>query len=204
LDRLSNGRLIVGVGAGHVPEEYELLTGAFAERGRHTDEAVSALALAFTSEFQTLTGPRFPARGLGVAPRPVRQPRPPIWIGGSSAAAIRRTAAFGDGWLPQGTRRRDLPEQIARLRQLRDELRAGAPIDIGTIVEPIHLTRGTSDWKLPGYVLQGGAEEIASSLRELVAMGVNHLQVRFMARSVEEFCQQTAAFGAEVGPLLAG
>ena len=51
LDRLSNGRLIVGVGAGHVPEEYELLTGAFAERGRHTDEAVSALALAFTSEF---------------------------------------------------------------------------------------------------------------------------------------------------------
>ncbi len=204
LDRLSNGRLIVGVGAGHVPEEYELLTGAFAERGRHTDEAVAALALAFTSEFPTLPGPRFPAQGLGVAPRPVRQPRPPIWIGGSSPAAIRRTAAFGDGWLPQGTRRRDLPEQIARLRQLRDELRAGAPIDIGTIVEPIHLTHGTSDWKLPGYVLQGGAEEIASSLRELVAMGVNHLQVRFMARSVEEFCQQTAAFGAEVGPLLAG
>ena len=91
---------------------------------------------------------------------------------------------------------------VARLRQLRDELRGGAPIDIGTIVEPIHLTSGPSAWDLPGYVLQGGAEEIASSLRELVAMGVNHLQVRFMARSVEEFCQQTAAFGAEVGPLL--
>ena len=43
---------------------------------------------------------------------------------------------------------------------------------------------------------------MAASLRELVAMGVNHLQVRFMARSAEEFCEQTARFGAEVGPLL--
>ena len=80
----------------------------------------------------------------------------------------------------------------------------GAPIDIGTIVEPIYLADGSSDWKLPGYVLQGGAEEIASSLRELVDMGVNHLQVRFMARSVTEYCDQTAAFGSDVGPLLNG
>jgi probable F420-dependent oxidoreductase len=202
LDLLSGGRLIVGVGAGHVPEEYELLTGQFAERGRHTDEAVSALALAFTSEFPDLPGPRFPAQGMGVAPRPVRKPRPPIWIGGSSPAAIRRTAGYGDGWLPQGTPRPDLPAQIARLRALRDELRGGAPIDIGTIVEPIHLAGPGSRRDLPSWVLQGGPEEIASSLREFVAMGVNHLQVRFMARSVDEFCQQTAQFGAEVGPLL--
>jgi probable F420-dependent oxidoreductase len=202
LDLLSGGRLIVGVGAGHVPEEYELLTGDFDQRGRHTDEAVSALARAFTAEFPELPGPRFPASGLGLAPRPVRQPRPPIWIGGSSPAAIRRTAAFGDGWLPQGTRRRDLPGQIARLRELRAELRGGAPIDIGTIVEPMHLTLDPSGPQMPSYVLAGGPEEIASSLRELVDMGVNHLQVRFMARSVEEFCQQTAAFGELVGPLL--
>jgi probable F420-dependent oxidoreductase len=202
LDLLSGGRLIVGVGAGHVPEEYDLFTGDFAERGRHTDEAVSALARVFTDEFPDLPGPRFAASGMGVAPRPARSPRPPIWIGGSSSAAIRRTAAFGDGWLPQGTRRRDLPGQIAQLRALRAELRGGAPLDIGTIVEPIFLRGVGSSWDLPGYVLQGGAEEIASSLRELVGMGVNHLQVRFMARSVEEFCDQTAAFGEQVGPLL--
>ena len=132
----------------------------------------------------------------------MRQPRPPIWIGGSSPAAIRRTAAFGDGWLPQGTRRRDLPGQIAQLRALRQELRGGAPLDIGTIVEPIHLTLDPTAPAWPAYVLQGGADEIAGSLRELVAMGVNHLQVRFVARSVEEFCTQTAAFGELVGPLL--
>ena len=201
LDHLSGGRLIVGVGAGHVPEEYELLTGDFEGRGRHTDEAVSALARCFTAEFPDLPGPRFPARDMGLGPRPVRQPRPPIWIGGSSPAAIRRTAAFGDGWLPQGTRRRDLPGQIARLRELRAELRGGAPLDIGTIVEPIHLGAG-SGWDLPNWVLTGDAEQVAESLRELVGMGVNHLQVRFMARSSEEFCEQTARFGVEVGPLL--
>jgi alkanesulfonate monooxygenase SsuD/methylene tetrahydromethanopterin reductase-like flavin-dependent oxidoreductase (luciferase family) len=202
LDALSGGRLIVGVGAGHVPEEYELFTGGFAERGRHTDEAVAALARCFTAEFPELPGPRFPARDMGLAPRPVRQPRPPIWIGGSSPAAIRRTAAYGDGWLPQGTRRKDLPGQIARLRELREELRSGAPIDIGTIVEPIYLTSGGSERDVPGWVLSGPAEQVAESLLELVAMGVNHLQVRFMARSAEDFCEQTTRFGAEVGPLL--
>ncbi len=207
LDRLSNGRLVVGVGAGHVQEEYDLLTGDFADRGRHTDEAVAALALAFTEEFPTLPGPRWPASGMGVSPRPVQQPRPPIWIGGSSTPAIRRTAALGDGWLPQGTPHSELAGQIAELRRLREELRGGAPLDIGTIAEPIYLngpgTGGDAGRELPGWALTGGAEEVASSLRELVAMGVNHLQVRFVVRSLEECCDQVRAFGELVGPLLA-
>jgi alkanesulfonate monooxygenase SsuD/methylene tetrahydromethanopterin reductase-like flavin-dependent oxidoreductase (luciferase family) len=202
IDLLSGGRVIVGVGAGHVTEEYETLAGDFAGRGRHTDEAVSALARCFTEEFPVLPGPRWPARDLGLGPRPVQVPRPPIWIGGSTPAAIRRTAAFGDGWLPQGSRRRDLPGQIRLLRQLRDELRGGAPIDIGTIVEPLYLTSGGRGAELPDYVLHGTAEQVVDSLHELVNMGVNHLQVRFMTRSAEEWCDQTARFGAEVEPLL--
>jgi probable F420-dependent oxidoreductase len=211
LDALSGGRLIVGVGAGHVAEEYELLTGEFEERGRHTDEAVTALALAFTEEFPTLPGPRWPAAGMGVAPRPARSPRPPIWIGGSSAPAIRRAAALGDGWLPQGTRRADLPGQIAELRRHREATRGGAPIDIGTIAEPIHLSGPGTDatppeagWVASSRVLTDGPEAVAASLRELAAMGVNHLQVRFMARSVTEACGQVAAFGELVGPMLNG
>jgi probable F420-dependent oxidoreductase len=206
IDKLSGGRLVVGVGAGHVNEEYELLTGDFEHRGRHTDEAVAALALAFTEEFPTLPGPRWTASGMGVAPRPVQQPRPPIWIGGSSGPAIRRTAALGDGWLPQGTPRSELAGQIAQLRRLREELRGGAPLDIGTIVEPIYLngpgTGGDADLKLPGWAVTGGAEQVAASLRELTDMGVNHLQVRFIARSAEECCDQIRAFGELVGPLL--
>ena len=166
------------------------------------------LARAFTAEFPSLPGPRWPAADMGVAPRPVQSPRPPIWIGGSSRPALRRTAALGDGWLPQGTRRRDLPGQIAELRRLREELRGGAPLDIGTIVEPLYLVGdgapGDPGLEQPGWVLAGNAERIAGSLRELAAMGVNHLQVRFMARSVEECCDQVRAFGELVAPLLGG
>lgn len=204
IDRLSAGRLIVGVGAGHVEEEYELLSGPFSDRGRHTDEALSALAIALSHEFPVLPGPRWPAHDLGVAPRPLQVPRPPIWVGGSSPAALRRTAAFGDGWLPQGTRRADLPAQIAQLRQLRSELRPGAALDIGTIAEPLFLTGASSASvppDLPRYALIGSAEQVADSLRQLVAMGVDHLQVRFLARSAQETCDQLAAFGAEVAPL---
>jgi probable F420-dependent oxidoreductase len=208
LDVLSGGRLVVGVGAGHVAEEYELLTGGFEQRGRHTDEAVRSLALAFTEEFPDLPGPRWPASGMGVAPRPVQRPRPPIWVGGSSRPAVRRAAALGDGWLPQGTRRSDLPGQIAELRRLRDELRDGAPIDVGTIAEPVYLdgagAPGDAGWELPRFVLRGEAEGVAASLRELVGMGVDHLQIRVMARSAEECCDQVAAFGELVGPLLGG
>ncbi len=202
IDVLSGGRLIVGVGAGHVPEEYELLSGRFDERGRHTDEAISALCRCFTEEFPDLPGPRWPVRDMGLAPPPTRQPRPPIWIGGSSPAALRRAAALGDGWLPQVISRHDLRAQIARLTELRAELRGGAPIDVSAVADPISLGDDGPRRDLPPWVLTGQAAEVAESLRGLVDMGANHLQVRFIARDAEELCDQVARFGVEVGPLL--
>lgn len=207
LDLLSGGRLIAGIGAGHVNEEFDQLGGkdAFARRGRDTDEAVAALAVSLTDECPTHEGDRWQFSGMHVAPRPVQSPRPPLWIGGSTGPALRRVAAFGDGWLPQGTRRKDLPGQIAELRALREEYRDGAPIDIGTIAEPLYVTESEGEsagWDIPRYVTVGGPESIAASLNELSAMGVNHLQISFRVRSVEEFIEQTQRFGETVAPLL--
>ena len=112
LDALSNGRLIVGVGAGHVAEEFGALGLDFARRGALLDEAMDAVAAALTDEFPGVDGQTWTFAGGGVAPRPVQQPRPPMWVGGSSPAALRRAAERGDGWLPQGTPRKDM--QIGR------------------------------------------------------------------------------------------
>jgi probable F420-dependent oxidoreductase len=207
LDLLSGGRLIVGVGAGHVNEEFDLLSGpeGYAARGRDTDEAVSAVAKLLSEEAPSHQGERWSFEGMHVAPRPAASPRPPIWIGGSTKPALRRTAAYGDGWLPQGTRRKDLPGQIAELRVLREELRGGAPLDIGTIVEPIYVTEAEGQeagWDIPSYVTVGGPQRIAEFCNELVAMGVNQLQISFRVRSAEEFCEQTRRFGEAVAPLL--
>ncbi|MBK5289698.1 MAG: TIGR03619 family F420-dependent LLM class oxidoreductase [Acidimicrobiia bacterium] len=191
LDRLSNGRVILGVGAGHVEGEFDVLGVPFAERGRLTDEAVDGIVESWLSEF---------VGDVGLSPRPVQQPRPPVWIGGSSKPALRRVAARGDGWIPQGTPRKLMPGSIAYLHAQRDELRPGASFDIGMITELVHV--GEPTWDLPKYTLSGAPEPIIESLNEYGTMGVSHLQLRFAARSIDELCDQMARFGAEVGPHL--
>jgi probable F420-dependent oxidoreductase len=193
LDQLSGGRVVVGVGAGHVREEFELLGMPFEARGGLADERIAQLAEYLESEF---------VGDFGARPRPVQRPRPPIWVGGSSRRAIRR-AARADGWLPQGTPRSEMPAQIAYLRAERE--RNGLPLqpyDLGTVCEPIYV--GTPGWDVGRGVITGTPERIADSLREFVAMGVNQLQVWFKARSCDELVDQIEAFAAEVGPLLEG
>jgi probable F420-dependent oxidoreductase len=192
LDWLSGGRVIAGVGAGHAEGEFAALGLDFAARGQALDSAIDALAAALTDEF---------VGDVGAQPRPVQQPRPPIWIGGSSKAALRRAAERGDGWLPQGTPRRDLPGAIAYLREHRARAgRGDEPIEIGANAEPLYL--GDPTWDVGKWTRTGSAAQLADGLREFAAMGVSHVQVRFPARSCDELVDQIGAFGAKVLPLL--
>ncbi|MEU9113851.1 TIGR03619 family F420-dependent LLM class oxidoreductase [Streptomyces sp. NPDC048483] len=203
LDHLSGGRLILGVGAGHVQEEFEALGVEFARRGAVLDESIDALKAALgPEEFPEFKGARYAFSGLGQAPRPVQTPRPPIWVGGSSPAAVRRAAVRGDGWLPQGDRRDQLPGQIAKLLALREAAGVGEPIAIGTIAEPLYV--GEPGWEVGRRTLCGAPERIAESLREYGAMGVDQIQVRFRSRSRSELTDQMAAFGSGVAVHLDG
>ncbi len=200
LDVLSGGRVIIGVGAGHVPEEFDALGADFEGRGRLLDEAIDGLAASLSEEYPILDGPQWPARELSVSPRSVQQPRPPIWVGGSTGPALDRAAERGDGWLPQTVKRSELAEQIPRLLSLREELRPGEPIEIGALLPPVHI--GPADFELPKHAIVGEPEQIAESIGELVALGVSHVQIRFSSRSVNELCDQIESFGSDVGPLL--
>lgn len=193
LDALSGGRVILGVGAGHVEGEFDALGIPFTERGRITDAAVDGILEAWSDEY---------VGDVGLRPRPAQSPRPPIWIGGSSKPALRRVAQRGDGWIPQGTPKKQMPEAIAYIEAEAEKVRPGATFDIGVITEMMYL--GDADWELPKYTRTGSPEAIAEALNEYGAMGVSHLQVRFAARSANELCDQIAAFGSEVGPHLTG
>ncbi|MFD4779242.1 TIGR03619 family F420-dependent LLM class oxidoreductase, partial [Streptomyces sp. NPDC058427] len=84
LDHLSGGRLILGVGAGHVREEFEALGADFDGRGAVLDETVEALKAALgPEEYPEFAGERFSFSGLGQLPRPAQE-RVPVWVGGSS------------------------------------------------------------------------------------------------------------------------
>jgi probable F420-dependent oxidoreductase len=196
LDVLSGGRVICGVGAGHVTEEFEQMGPDFDHRGAATDEAIAGLALGLVHEYPVLEGPCWTASGLGLRPRPIQSPRPPIWAGGSSPAALRRTARFADGWLPQSLG----PDagMLADLRRMREEYRDGAPLDIGGIADFIYVGSPPAGVELPKGTVSGEPEKIAAYLRTFADAGVGQVQVRFPSRSVDELCDQIAAFGAEV------
>jgi probable F420-dependent oxidoreductase len=101
LDHLSGGRLILGIGVGYVPLEYEVLGLPFENRGRRTDEYIDAIRAMWTQPSPSFNGEFVSFTGINAFPRPVQQP-PPILVGGSSAAAFRRVVERGDGWIGGG------------------------------------------------------------------------------------------------------
>jgi probable F420-dependent oxidoreductase len=99
VDRLSNGRFILGVGTGYLKAEYAALGVDFEERLALFDEALEVLPLHWRGEPFDFKGRHFEARGIQAMPRPLRNPIP-IWIGGNSKASRRRVAERAQGWMP--------------------------------------------------------------------------------------------------------
>jgi alkanesulfonate monooxygenase SsuD/methylene tetrahydromethanopterin reductase-like flavin-dependent oxidoreductase (luciferase family) len=189
LDHLSEGRALIGIGAGHVQAEFDLLGVDFHARGKALDSGIPQLAAALESEF---------VEGFGARPLPAQSPRPPIWVAGSSPAAIKRAARLADGWLPQG------PSNAEMVSMLRDEMtRVGRDVPnmmIGHITPFIYV--GTPTFDVGEATISGSAQSIAERILAGTADGVNQLQVRFKARSCDELCDQIRAFATDVAPLV--
>lgn len=200
IDALSGGRAILGVGAGHLQGEFEALGVDFKKRGKLIDEALDAVRLAFLDEYPVHDGAQWQFRDLGVAPRPVQQPRPPIWIGGSTTAALKRAAERGDGWLPQGIPEMGMEKAIDFVRQHRRKTHGDAPIEIGMNSPWLYV--GEASFDLGPNTLSGSPDAIAENLRQRSKLGVSHMGVRFKARSCDEFIEQVERFGLQVGPQL--
>lgn len=198
LDVIAGGRALMGVGAGHVEGEFVALDVPFTSRGPLLDEAIDALRACFAAEVPTHDGPTWSFSGLAQRPRPVQDGGPPIWVGGSSAPAVRRAATRGDGWLPQGPFG---PDEVARLRTaLVDAGREGEPFDVGALAGPVYV--GDPTWDV-GRCITGPPEKIAHILGKMAGLGALQVQVRPRSRSVGELVEQIERIGAEVLPLLA-
>src|SRR5580693_3127824 len=126
IDVLSEGRLVIGIGAGWLKAEFDaVVTTPFAERGAVTDEYLEAFRALWTEEHARFDGRYTRFSDLVFLPRPVQQPHPPIWVGGESGPSLRRAARFGDAWYPIGSNNAHLLDTlpryqagVARLRQL--------------------------------------------------------------------------------------
>jgi probable F420-dependent oxidoreductase len=189
LDLISAGRAIIGVGAGHVEQEFAALGVDFASRGSALDTGLVVLDEVLRTGVLD---------GMQLQPRSVTQPRPPIWVGGSAPAAVRRAARLADGWLPQGTPLEKMPALVELYRAERGDDSG----DVGAISEWLYV--GDPAWDVDRPCVSGSPDQIAAALRAWAKVGVNHLQVRFASRSADELVDQVSAFGTRVGPLLSG
>jgi probable F420-dependent oxidoreductase len=199
LDALSGGRAILGVGAGHVEGEFAALGVDHSRRGALLDESIDAVRAAFDGEYTSHAGTTWSYDEMGLSPRPVQQ-RLPIWVGGSSPAALQRAAERGDGWLPEGPPEGGMSAGIARLRELRARVgKADEPFTVGALSGPLYV--GEPRWDI-GRAVHGSPEQIAGFLRVLAGLGVDQIQVTFRSRDVHELYDQLRVFGAEVVPLV--
>jgi probable F420-dependent oxidoreductase len=99
LDVLSGGRMIFGVGVGgDHPGEYAAMRVPLAERGARANESLEIIRGLWANERFSYAGRYYTVQDVGIAPRPL-QPSLPIWVGGTSDAALRRAARHGDGWI---------------------------------------------------------------------------------------------------------
>ena len=146
-DQLSGGRVTVGCGAGWMREEFEALNIAdFDARGRVTDEYIGVMMALWQQDRASFHGEFIDFSDVSAEPKPVQRPHPPIWIGGESMPAIRRTVKLGDAWYPFGTNPKFRMDTIDSFVARRDKLfaeaeRAGRdPASIGVGV-PLRLPR---------------------------------------------------------------
>jgi probable F420-dependent oxidoreductase len=125
IDVLSKGRVTVGVGVGWLAEEFAAMGAPpFNRRGAASNEYLEIFKKLWTQEVAEHDGEFYRFEALRCDPKPVQKPHPPIWIGGHSRAALKRTAKYGDGWHPVGANAAvpltpaELAPMLSELKQL--------------------------------------------------------------------------------------
>jgi probable F420-dependent oxidoreductase len=211
VDVLSGGRLIVGVGVGWWPEEFEALAAPpFAERGAVTDEYLRLMKTLWTESSPRFEGKYYRIRDVTTLPQPVQKPHPPIWVGGHTEPALRRTAAVGDAWHPIGLRGPaglapdELAEKMARIRALARQ--AGRdPASIGVAFRgPLDLwpARAKIGAETP-RPLAGPPDKVVADLRAYQAAGVDTVVFDFPKPDPTAMVALMRRVAREVRPRLA-
>ncbi|WP_117209823.1 TIGR03619 family F420-dependent LLM class oxidoreductase [Allorhizocola rhizosphaerae] len=171
IDRFADGRFVLGVGIGWSEPEYHALGIPFAKRGAVTDEYLAAIIAAWTEDVVSLDGQFADYRDVRTGPRPAQTPHPPVWVGGSSPAAIRRAARFGEAWHPINREPAWLREVgVPSLRVASAE--AGRPMPALAPRIRARLTAGDLRERRAG---EGSLAQVCADVRELIDLGSTYV-----------------------------
>lgn len=129
VDVLSHGRLLFGIGASWLRSEWDAMGLDFDSRGARVDEAITVCRRLWTEDVVEHHGRFFDFAPTAFEPKPVQQPLP-VHIGGDGAAALRRAATVGAGWMPMNHRLEDLPPALDRLTKMAAESGRTTPVEV--------------------------------------------------------------------------
>ncbi len=197
VDYLSNGRLVVGVGAGWLEPEFDALGVPFEERGPRTDEYLRVFKNLWETETSSFDGKwkqysrmrMFPKGGAN------RRGSIPIWVGGNGTASLRRAGEIGDGWHPINLGPADFPAAIAEYRKQCQRF--------GCEPGPVclrHMPGGRTKPDGGRWPLTGTPDEQAADLRAYQEAGLDEFMLSIPARTLDDLFSQLRRFMREVVP----
>lgn len=173
LDIVSGGRLDAGLGLGWSPDEFAAAGVPMERRGARMDEYLRTLVALWTEDPVEVDGEFYRVPPSRVAPRPVQSPHPPLLLGGTAEAALRRAGRLAEGWISSS--RQDLTEIGRSVQAVRDGAReAGRDPDAVRIVVRglVDLVDEAPEERTP---LHGTREQVIDDLRGLAAQGVTEV-----------------------------
>lgn len=175
IDVLSGGRLDAGVGLGWSPVEYAAAGLEMERRGRRYDEWLDCLNVLLTGERVEFAGRYYTVPPSTIAPAPVQRPRPPLLIGGSAPAALRRAGRRGDGWISSS--RASIGDVRAAVQAVRDAAeRAGKSRDaVRCVVRGVTVPTDSPIDAEDRRPLSGSLDQIRDDLAAYAACGVDEV-----------------------------
>ncbi len=183
VDQLSDGRFILGVGIGWAQEEFHVLNAAYKSRGAVTNEYLAAVKLLWTQDVASYNGKFISFDDVHTAPRPIQTPHPPIWVGGPSDAAMRRTVRYGDAWHPIRIQMDWFKNTgIPRLKEISDEEAKSVPELCPRIRLRLTDSPVTGSDRVVG---EGDIDQVHRDLAELENLGCSYVILDTYADDLE-------------------
>jgi probable F420-dependent oxidoreductase len=227
LDRLSGGRLIVGVGLGskatESSNEFEVFEVPWKRRAPLTDEYIQAMKAVWTQPLASFEGPTMRFKDAEIFPKPLQQPHPPVWVGGWTDHAAVRTARYGDGWIPGWLS----PSEMARgravlLEEAKKQGRDGAEIVVAVekltaiarnrddaLARALPTVRTSSmtyerdvddiQFALDRHIF-GSVDDVRRRVDEFIDAGVEHFELKFLYATIDELLDQMTLWAEEILP----
>jgi probable F420-dependent oxidoreductase len=204
IDVLSQGRLTLGVGVGWMREEFQALAAPdFDKRGSVSDEYLTIFKKLWQPGPVEHRGVHYSFGPLRCEPLPVQRPHPPIWVGGHSRPALRRTARYADGWHPVGTvdtAELRPPEYAATLATLK-RLTEAEGRDLSAITLAFAARLRETSTPIEGNErtpFSGSAAQIVGDVEAYRRLGVTHLNFDFRCPTLAETLARMDWFAHEV------